>query len=447
MLFNGSIGIFLDFYELTMAQVYFERNLLGKATFSLSIRTRPKNRPFFLFAGLEPFLNLLKNFKFKDADLEYLENLKIFKPSFLDYLKNFSFKGSIRCIPEGTIFFENEPICEVESDLISAQIIETLIINTLHIETLIATKALLCVNSAKGIPIFDFSARRTHGIDSSLHVARASYIAGFSGTSNVLAGKLWKIPVVGTMAHSFVEVFSSEEEAFKAFSETYPDRTILLIDTYDTIGATKKIIKLKSFFEENKISLKGVRIDSGNLVELSKKVRKILDKGGLKEVQIFLSGSLDEKEIKKLLKAKTPVSGFGVGTKMGVSEDAPYFEMGYKLVEYEGKPCFKLSPKKELLPGSKSLYRVWDEKDQFLFDLIALKDEFVDLSSYPKSTNLLKVVYKDDKILYHESLENIRSRVKEELKRNYRKRVKVSKAVKALYKHLKKKFLYSKENT
>jgi nicotinate phosphoribosyltransferase len=248
------------------------------------------------------------------------------------------------------------------------------------------------------------------------------------------------------MAHSFDEVFPSEEEAFKAFSKTYPERSILLIDTYDTIGATQKIVKLKNFFEENKISLKGVRIDSGDLAKLSKEVRKILDKGSLKEVQIFLSGSLDEKEIKKLLKVKTPVSGFGVGTKMGVSEDAPYFEMGYKLVEYEGKPCFKLSPKKELLPGSKNLYRVWDEKDRFLFDLITLKDEPVDLSSYPKSTNLLKLVYKEDKILYQESLEDIRSRVKEELKRNYKKRIKVSKAIKELYKHLKKEFLYFKEN-
>jgi nicotinate phosphoribosyltransferase len=241
-----------------------------------------------------------------------------------------------------------------------------------------------------------------------------------------------------------LKFFPSEEEAFKAFSETYPDRAILLIDTYDTIGAAQKIVKLKNFFEENKISLKGVRIDSGDLAEFSKKVRKILDKGNLKEVQIFLSGSLDEKEIKKLLKAKVPVSGFGVGTRMGVSEDAPYFEMGYKLVEYEGKPCFKLSPKKELLPGSKNLYRIWDEKDQFLFDLITLKNEPVDLSSYPKSTNLLKLVYKEDKILYQESLEDIRARVKEELKRKYKKHIKISKTIKELYRDLKRKFLYSK---
>lgn len=438
MLFNFSTGLFLDLYELTMAQVYFERELFGKAVFSLFIRHRPRNRPFFLFAGLDPFLKLLKNFKFKDEDLEYLESLKLFKSSFLDYLKNFSFKGFIRAIPEGTIFFENEPICEVESDLISAQIIETLIINTLHIETLIATKALLCVMEAKGIPLYDFSARRTHGICSSLHVARASYIAGFSGTSNVLAGKLWRIPVVGTMAHSFVEVFPSEEDAFKAFSQTYPDKAILLIDTYDTLKAAQKIVNLKSFFEKNKISLKGVRIDSGDLVELSKKVRKILDKGSLKDVQIFLSGSLDEKEIKKLLKRNASVSGFGVGTKMGVSEDAPFFEMGYKLVEYEGKPCFKLSPKKELLPGAKSLYRVWDEKDKFLFDLIALRDEPVEFSSYPKYENLLKPVYEGEKILYTETLDLIRERVKNELKRGYKKRVKISKNIKNLFKKLKK---------
>ncbi|HEA84050.1 MAG TPA: nicotinate phosphoribosyltransferase [Thermodesulfobacterium geofontis] len=436
----SSLGLFLDLYELTMAQVYFEKDLFGKATFSLSIRTRPKNRPFFLFAGLEPFLKLLKHFKFEDEDLDFLESLKIFKKPFLDYLKNFSFKGTIRAIPEGTIFFEEEPVCEVESDLISAQIIETLIINTLHIETLIATKALLCVIAAKGIPLFDFSARRTHGISSSLHVARASYVAGFSGTSNVLAGKLWNIPVVGTMAHSFVEVFPSEEKAFKAFSQTYPDRAILLIDTYDTIKASQKIVALKDFFKKNKISIKGVRIDSGDLAELSKRVRKILNNGSFKDTQIFLSGSLDEKEIKNLLKKKTPVSGFGVGTKMGVSEDSPYFEMGYKLVEYEGKPCFKLSPKKEILPGAKDFYRVWDKDDKFLFDLITLKGEPVDLSSYPKSQKLLNPVYQDGKILYHESLEVIRARVKKEVERDYKKRIKISQKIRNLFKQLKKNF-------
>ncbi len=441
MFYFHSTGLFLDLYELTMAQVYFERELFGKAVFSLFIRNRPKKRPFFLFAGLNPFLTLLNQFKFEDSDLEYLEGLKLFKKDFLDYLGKISFKGKIRSLLEGTIFFEGEPICEVEGDLISAQLIETLILNTLHIETLIATKALLCVMEAQNKPLFDFSARRTHGISSSLHVARASYIAGFSGTSNVLAGKLWGIPVVGTMAHSFIEVFPTEEEAFKAFAKTYPERSILLIDTYDTLKAAQKIVRLKEFFESENIKIKGVRIDSGDFVKISKRVREILDKGGLKEVKIFLSGGLDEVEIKKLLKKKTPVDGFGVGTKIGVSEDCPYFEMGYKLVEYEGKPCFKLSPKKELLPGAKSLYRVWDENDRFIFDLIALKEEKVELSSYPKSENLLKPVYKDGTVLYLEDLETIRKRVKSELGRGYKKRVKVSKGIKKLFKWLKSQFL------
>ncbi|MCS7279262.1 MAG: nicotinate phosphoribosyltransferase [Thermodesulfobacteriaceae bacterium] len=439
MFFLNFAGLFLDLYELTMAQVYYERELLGKAVFSLFIRNRPRRRPFFLFAGLESFLTLLKRFKFEDSDLEYLESLKLFKKEFLDYLKGFSFKGTIRSIPEGTIFFEGEPICEVEGELISAQLIETLILNTLHIETLIATKALLCVIEAKDKPLFDFSARRTHGISSSLHVARASYLAGFSGTSNVLAGKIWGIPVVGTMAHSFVEIFPTEEEAFKVFAKTYPERTILLIDTYDTLKAAQKVVGLKKFLEEEKIKLKGVRIDSGDLAQLAKKVRKILDEGSLKETQIFLSGSLDEVEIRKLLKKKTPVDGFGVGTRMGVSADSPYFEMGYKLVEYEGKPCFKLSPKKELLPGAKNLYRVWNEENRFLFDLITLREESIDLSSYPKSENLLKSVYQDGKLLYLETLETIRARVKEELKRGYKKRVKISKGINRLFKQLKSK--------
>lgn len=441
MLFSSSLGLFLDLYELTMAQVYFEKGLLGRAVFSLFIRKRPRKRPFFLFAGLGTFLNLLKYFRFEESDLEYLESLKLFKKEFLDYLKNFTFKGFIRSLPEGTIFFEGEPICEVEGDLISAQLIETLIINILHLETLIATKALLCVMEAKGKPLFDFSARRTHGISSSLHVARASYLAGFSGTSNLLAGKLFGISVVGTMAHSFIEVFPSEEEAFKAFAKSYPERTILLIDTYNTLKAAQKVVQLRDFFKKEGIKIKGVRIDSGNLANLSKRVRKILDKGNMQDVQIFLSGSLDEIEIRKLLKKGAPVDGFGVGTKMGVSEDSPYFEMGYKLVEYEGQPKFKLSPKKELLPGAKDLYRIWDERGNFLFDLITLRGEKVEISSYFKSENLLKPVYQDGKSLYSENLEIIRERVKEELKRNYKKKVKISVGLKRLFKKLKSQVL------
>ena len=260
-----------------MAQVYLEKELTKPATFSLFIRKRSKKRPFFLACGTDSFLTLLKHFKFSESDLEYLDSLKIFRKEFLDYLKNFEFKGEIRGLKEGTIFFENEPICEVTAELPIAQLLETFIVNIFHLEILIASKAVLCVIASKEVPCIDFSARRTHGICASLHVAKASYIAGFNATSNMLAGKLFNIPVAGTMAHSFIEIFPKEEDAFRAFIETYPERAILLVDTYDTLKAVKKVVELNKEYLQKGIKIKGVRIDSGDLKEISKKVREILN--------------------------------------------------------------------------------------------------------------------------------------------------------------------------
>jgi nicotinate phosphoribosyltransferase len=267
---------------------------------------------------------------------------------------------------------------------------------------------------AEGIPCVDFSARRTHGITASLHVAKASYIAGFGATSNVLAGKLFKIPVTGTMAHSFIEAFPSEEEAFKAFAETYPQRTILLIDTYNTLEAAKKVVRLKEEFLEKGIKIRGVRIDSGDLEELAKKVRKILDEGGLQEVGIFLSGGIDEHKIKSYVEKGVPVSGLGVGTLLGVSADEPFLDITYKLVEYNGKPKAKLSPGKKFYPGRKEVYRVLDR-------CLPVEDWICLAGTMPRSKKgephlLTHLLWKGKQRIYCESLEEVRKRAKEELK-------------------------------
>lgn len=413
MFFSQSLGLFVDLYELLMAQIYVEREYLGNATFSLFIRKRPKKRPFFIACGLDPFLNALEKFRFSEEDLEYLESLKIFKPKFLDYLKNFRFKGEIRALPEGTIFFENEPICEVTAELPVAQLLETLILNTFHIEILSVSKAVLSILHAGDIPCIDFSARRTHGIDASLHVARASYIAGFKATSNVLAGKLFGIPVTGTMAHSFVEIFSDEETAFKTYAETYPNNTILLIDTYNTLEGARKVVKLKDYFKEKGIKLKGVRIDSGDLEKLSIEVRKILNKGNLKNIGIFLSSGIDEKIILRLKEKEIPVDGFGIGTKLGVSVDQPYLDIAYKLVEYEGKPKAKLSPGKKFYPGAKDLYRIY-KNAQPEYDWLCLKGEKPPVEK-ENAKSLLILVYKGTQKLYTEDLNKIRNRLKHQL--------------------------------
>ncbi len=399
-----SLGLFTDYYELLMAQVYVERELFDEATFSLFIRKKGK-RNFFLCCGLSTFLELLPKFRFSESDLEYLESLGVFSQKFLDFLKNFRFKGEIKAFEEGRFLFPHEPICEVTSSLPVCQLLETFILNVFHIETLVATKALLSVLAAEEISCVDFSARRTHGICAALHVAKASYVAGFKATSNVLAGKLWKIPLTGTMAHSFIEVFEKEEEAFKTYLDFYPQNTILLIDTYDTIRAAKKLAKSKEKFKK----IKGVRIDSGDLASLTKEVREIFDKEGLRSWGVFLSGGIDETKIRKIKKQGVPVTGFGVGTYMGVSADEPYLDITYKLVEYKGVPKTKLSPGKKYYPGKKEVYRVYREGKP-VRDVIALEKEILRLRKYDVCEKLTRIVWQGERPLLKEPLEVLRKR-------------------------------------
>ncbi len=403
-------GLATDLYELTMAASYFKEGKNGIATFSLHIRDYPPNRAYFVAAGLESFLNILENFRFDDDSLDYLKSLGKFDEEFLNFLKGFSFSGTIRALPEGTVFFAQEPIVEVTAPLIEGQLLETIVMNTFHIETLIASKAARCVEAASGRALVDFSLRRTHGIDAGVKVARSSYMTGFLGTSNVLAGKLYGIPVFGTMAHSYITSFNREIDAFLAYAREFPDNTVLLLDTYDTLKAAEKAVQVAKFLEEKGYRLRGVRLDSGDLVELSRKVKQILTDNGCGYVSIMASGSLDEYMLLELINSGAHIDAVGVGTKMGVSADAPYLDMAYKLVEYEGKPILKLSPGKRTWVGRKQVYRHYEQDGRMIKDVLTLQDDI------QQGRPLLEEVVKDGKIVCELSVKKARERFEEEYK-------------------------------
>lgn len=371
----GKLALFTDLYELTMGASYFENRMFAPATFSLYIREYPPNRAYFVAGGIQEVIKYLYHLRFTDDDLRYLASLKLFKSDFLDFLREFRFTGEVRAIPEGRIFFVNEPIMEVTAPIIQAQLFETFILNAVGFETLLATKAARCFYAARGRVCIDFSFRRTQGFDAGMKVARACYIAGFAATSNVLAGKSFGMAVTGTMAHSYIESFPGELEAFRAFAASFPENTTLLIDTYDTIAGAYKAVQVAKELEARGHRLRAVRLDSGNLETLAKEVRRILDEAGLNYVRIFASGAMDEYRIDELLRAGAPIDGFGVGTKLGVSADAPWVDIVYKLVKYDGRPVLKLSPGKQTLADEKQVYRLRDAAGKFVKDIIALRAE------------------------------------------------------------------------
>jgi nicotinate phosphoribosyltransferase len=367
-------GLFADLYELTMAQAYYSRNMRGPATFSLFIRKYPPNRAYFVNAGLENVLAHLEAFRFSEEERGYLQSTGLFSRDFLSYLGTLRFTGDVLALPEGRVFFADEPVLEVTAPIIEAQLIESAVINMVNLEVTIATKASRCVYAARGRDLVDFSLRRTQGTDAGLKVARASYIAGFAGTSNVLAGRHYGIPINGTMAHSYVTSFEREEDAFRAFAEIFPDHTVLLLDTYDTLSGARKAVKVGKEMLRQGRSLGGVRLDSGDMVGLSKRVREILREEGLSDARIFASGGFDEYEIARALDRGAEIDAFGVGTSMGVSADAPYTDMAYKLVRYDGRPILKLSEGKESLVGEKQVFRTWKD-GRMSRDTIALRHE------------------------------------------------------------------------
>jgi nicotinate phosphoribosyltransferase len=403
------LALLTDLYELTMAQAYFHSAHTGPATFSLFVRGYAKNRGYYVAAGLEDGLDFLAGFAFDGASIDYLRSTRVFAADFLDYLRMLRFTGSVRAVPEGRLFFADEPILEVTAPIIEAQIVETFLINQLNLQSLIATKAARCVTAAGSRSVVDFALRRTHGTDAGMKVARASYIAGCAGTSNVRAGKKYGIPVVGTMAHSFISSFEREIDAFRAYAESFPDGCVLLLDTYDPIAGAKKAVAIARELAARGKKLRGVRIDSGALAALAREVRRIFDDAGFREVQIIGSGGLDEYDIAQFTADNVPFDAYGVGTQMGVSGDQPWLDMAYKLVEVDGRPVLKLSHGKASMPGQKQVFRRRDG-GRLRKDIVGLADEKLD------GEPLLQTVMENGAIKgTHPTLGEIRERLRAEL--------------------------------
>ncbi len=409
-----NMSLFTDFYELAMCASYFDNKKFKPATFDLFIRRLPPDRGYLLFAGLEQVLQYLSSVKFTEEHLNYLKTQGFNQP-FLNYLRDFKFTGDVWAAPEGTIAFPCEPLIRVTAPIIEAQLVETFLLNTINLQTMIATKAARVINAAQGKTVIEFGLRREHGVDAGMKVARCSHIAGCQGTSNVLAGLAYGIPVFGTMAHSFIMSYEREIDAFRAFAKTFPANSTLLIDTYDDIAGAEKAVVVAKELEKSGHRLSGVRLDSGDLTAISKKVRKLLDAQGLGYVRIFASGDLDEFKITDLLEKGAEIDAFGVGTKMGTSADKPYVDVIYKLCETMNAdgtyaPIMKLSEGKVTLPGRKQVYRFKDAQGKFKKDTIALTDEKVDGEPL-----LMKVMEKGEVTYDFPSLSEIRAAAAENL--------------------------------
>ena len=374
---NRDLELFADLYELTMAQAFYQHGMFSPATFSLYVRHYPPGRGYLVAAGLEDVLDFLAQLQFDQRSLDYLESTGIFTTDFLGFLGELRFTGSVCAIPEGRLFFADEPVLEITAPLIEAQIVETFVINQINLQTMLATKAARCSWAAGGRTLSDFSARRTHGTDAALKMARCSYIGGFESTSNVLAARRYGIPPAGTMAHSFISAFPTEKDAFGAYAESFPDRCVLLLDTYDTLQGARNAVLTAKEMESKGHRLVAVRLDSGDYSVLSRQVRSILDEAGLPYVGILASGGLDEYSIQELVGGEAPIDIFGIGTKAGVSADAPWSDMAYKLVCYDGRPVMKLSTDKISLPGTKQVFRFVDTDGKLSHDVIALADEVI----------------------------------------------------------------------
>lgn len=381
---DENVALFTDFYQLTMAQAYYREALHKPAVFDLFVR-KLDERNYLLACGLNDVLEYLERFHFSETALEYLSTLNQFDAAFIDWLADFRFTGDIYAVPEGTPVFANEPILEVVAPIPEAQLVETFLLNQVTFQTGIASKAARVVHAAGGRNVVDFGMRRMHGTDSAIKAVRAYYVAGIVSTSNVLGAMMYGVKPSGTMAHSYVEIHDIEEDSFRAFASLYPETT-LLVDTYDTLDGVRKVVELARRLK-GEFRVGAVRLDSGDLLALSKKAREILDEGGLSDVKIFASGSLDEYSIQDLLSKGAPIDGFGVGTRMGTMADKPYLDSAYKLSEYNGAGRMKLSASKTNLPGRKQVFRFF-KKDKAERDVIAVHDEKL------SGTPLLELVMK-----------------------------------------------------
>jgi nicotinate phosphoribosyltransferase len=364
-----------DLYQLNMIQAYLDHGKTETAVFEFFVRKLPAQRGFLVAAGLEQAITLLEDLRFSSADLQWLASTGRFGAALLDYLANLRFSGDVHAMPEGTVFFGNEPILRVTAPLPEAQLVETRLINILHFQSLIAAKAARMVLVAPNKLLIDFGLRRAHGADAGLIAARASYIAGFAGTATVLAEKEFGIPIYGTMAHSFVQAFDDETAAFESFARARPENLVVLIDTYDTEAAARKVVALAPRLKAAGITIHGVRLDSGDLVALSKTVRRILDAGGLADVTIFASGGIDEEVLAAFAHERAPIDGMGIGTSLATSSDAPALDCAYKLQEYAGLPRRKRSAGKATWPGRKQVWRRYGADGRMAGDVLSLEDD------------------------------------------------------------------------
>ena len=364
-----------DLYELNMVQAYLDRGEDKHAVFEFFVRRLPTRRGFLLAAGLEDALVYLETLRFSPSEIDWLEGTRRFRRNLIDYLAQFRFTGDVHAIAEGTACFPNEPLIRITAPLPMAQLVETRLINIMHFQTMIASKAARMVLAAPGKILSDFGLRTAHGAEAGLFSARASYIAGFAGAANVLAGERYGIPVVGTMAHSFVQVHDDEMTAFENFARARPEGVILLIDTYDTEAGAHKVVKLAPKLKADGIAIRGVRIDSGDLAAMAKKVRGILDAGGLKDVIILVSGGINEDVLQKMMAAKVPIDGYGIGVNLDASIDAPSLDCAYKLQEYAGKPRRKLSEGKVTWPGRKQVWRSFGTDGGMQGDILSLESD------------------------------------------------------------------------
>jgi nicotinate phosphoribosyltransferase len=370
---NAPVSALLtDFYQLTMLQGYFDQGMEKTAVFEFFVRKLPAERNFLIAAGLEQALRFLENVRFTAEELKWLSGHGAFRPAFVRYLEELHFTGDVHAMAEGSVFFANEPILRVTAPIGEAQLVESRLINLLHFQTLIAAKAARSVLMAPTKLLVDFGLRRAHGAEAGLLAARASYLAGFAGSATVLAAPLYGVPVFGTMAHSFVQAHDDEMTAFEHFARSLPDNVILLIDTYDTEAAAQKVVRLAPKLARDGIKIKGVRLDSGDLADHAFKVRQILDDGGLGDATIFASGSVDEYVLARLQERNAPIDGYGIGTHMDTSADAPYLDCAYKLVEYAGAARRKRSEGKVLWPGRKQVYRTYDSDGRMIGDDLTL---------------------------------------------------------------------------
>jgi nicotinate phosphoribosyltransferase len=409
---QSSSALLTDLYQLTMLQGYLQQRMEDTAVFEFFVRKLPPRRGFLVAAGLEQALNYLENLRFTPWELDWIAKSGRFSTALVEYLTQFRFTGDVHAMPEGTVFFPDEPILRVTAPLPQAQLVETRLINLLHFQTLIASKAVRVVLAAPGKELVDFGLRRAHGEEAGLLAARASYLIGFSGTATVLAGALFGMPVYGTVAHSFVQAHEDEMEAFEHFALAQPNHVVLLLDTYDTEAAARKVVALAPRLQKRGITIKGVRLDSGNLADHARRVRRILNDGGLPDVRIVASGNLDEYAVQELMAVSAPIDSFAVGTHMTTSSDAPYLDCVYKLQEYAGRASRKRSEGKATWPGRKQVYRHYGADGRMAYDVLTLADDPQDGSALIQS-----VMREGRRLASAPALADVRARVADELAR------------------------------